>query len=104
MTNSNNKDLIDVTGVDLIKFAQKVYDLSQPQGLGLLHYTKDPLTAEEAKAYIHEGEGWTALMMDYVKGRACKMTVFRKEGKLWIRGDWYDHSDWALEELLKILK
>jgi hypothetical protein len=33
--------MIDITGVDLVKFAQKVYALSVPRGLGFLHHTFD---------------------------------------------------------------
>ena len=28
--------------------------------------------------------------MDYVHGRAIKMTVFEEDGRLWIYNDWYD--------------
>ena len=41
-----------------------------------------------------------AINMDYVKGRACKMTVWRENDKLYICNDWYDHSDDDLKELL----
>ena len=30
--------MIDVTGIDLVAFAKHCYDLSAPQGLGLLHF------------------------------------------------------------------
>jgi hypothetical protein len=39
--------MISITGVDLFSFAQKVYELSQPQGLGFLH---DP-SREEAHGF-----------------------------------------------------
>lgn len=99
--------MIDITGIDLVKFAQKVYELSAPQGLGFLHYTPEPLTEEEAKKctyldreppYAH-GSG-VVLDMDYVKGRACKMVVWQKDGKLKIREPWYDHTDGIFKELL----
>ena len=84
--------MIDVTGVDLVKFAQKVYELSVPQGLGFLHFTPKPLSDEEAKELICNGE----LDMDYVHGRACKMNV--RDNK--INDAWYDHTDDQLKELL----
>lgn len=91
--------MIDVTDVDMVKFIQKVYELSQPQGMGMLHYKPGGLTDDEAKSLI-QSDG--IVDMDYVKGRACKMYVTRKEGKLVIpRDNWYDHTDEQLAELLE---
>lgn len=100
-TLKENPNMIEITGVDLVKFAQKVYDLSVAQGMGFLHYTKDPLTEEEAKQYIWEDDGFMVLQMDYVKGRSCKMGVWRENSRLYIRRNWYDHTDYQLKELLK---
>ena len=93
--------MIDITGVDLVKFAQKTYELSSPQGLGFLHFTPQPLSDERAKEIVERGKGTGyPLDMDYVDGRACKMTVFEKEGKLEIHDSWYDHTD---EQLISLL-
>jgi len=92
--------MIDVTGVDIIKFIQKVYELSQPQGLGLLHFRSGDLTEEDAKSFIRDdGE----VHLDYVKGRSCKMNVTKEDGKLLIRNSWYDHTDSQLSELLEFV-
>ena len=93
--------MIDITGTDLIKFVKKVYELSQPQGLGFLHYQEGGLSDEEAKTLIKENGNYV-VNMDYVKGRACKMIVFRKNNKLLIQDSWYDHTDNQLKELLSI--
>lgn len=102
--------MIDITGVDLVKFAQKVYELSSPQGMGFLHYTPEPLSEEEAKQLVgHPVEhpdklgmsDSVVLDMDYVRGRACKMTVWKEEGRLVINDNWYDHTDRILDMLLK---
>ena len=93
--------MIDITGIDLIKFVKKVYELSQPLGLGFLHYQEGNLSDEEAKALIHKNDP-CIVNMDYVKGRACKMKVFNRESKLEIHDSWYDHTDSQLEELLSI--
>lgn len=90
---------IDITGCDLRKFVAKVYDLSRPQGLGFLHFTREPLTDAEIDLLIWPGESYL-VRMDYVKGRSCKMTVFNREGRLTIYDSWYDHSDEQLNELL----
>jgi len=92
--------MIDITGIDLVEFAKKVYELSVPQGMGILHFTPEPITDEEAKMYIQE-EGRSALNMDYVKGRACKMHVTRENGKLTISDTWYDHTDRIYQQLLE---
>lgn len=93
--------MIDITGVDLAKFAQKVYELSVPRGLGFLHAKSGGLSAEEAAEIVKRSEhANVALSMDYVAGRGCKMTVFRNLGQLEIRDAWYDHTDSDLTTLL----
>jgi len=100
--------MIEITGVDLIKFVKKVYDLSIPQGLGFLQYKEFGLTDGEAQACIRPEIPFPynrypkniVVDMDYVKGRACKMKVFKKEDKLLIYNEWYDHTDKQLKELL----
>ena len=106
------KNCVEITGVDMKKFVKKVYDLSQPQGLGMLHFTPEPMSDELAEQIVgigdhndmgfpsHKTDG-IALRMDYVGGRACKMTVHQKEGKLFIPKAWYDHTDSQLKKLLE---
>ncbi len=91
--------MIDVTDVDMVKFVQKVYELSRPQGLGMMHFQPGGLSDEEAKSLIQSNG---TVDMDYVKGRACKMYVSPKDGRLVImRDNWYDHTDEQLAELLE---
>lgn len=94
--------MIDVTGIDLVEFAKKVYELSVPQGMGILHFTPSPLTDEVAKSIIalSKDDKRIALSMDYVRGRACKMHVRREDGKLTISDTWYDHTDRIYQQLL----
>lgn len=96
------ENMIDITGVDLVKFVQKVYELSVPQGLGRSHFTPEPLTKEEAKRLINENAGPydCVVDMDYIRGRACKMNVWKEGGRFYIRDSWYDHTDEQLYELL----
>lgn len=95
--------MIEITGVDLNKFVQEIYALSAPFGMGFVHYRKGALSDEDAQGIIDrepEGSG-IAVRMDYVHGRGCKMTVFRKQpGVLEIPDNWYDHSPEQLDELL----
>jgi hypothetical protein len=90
---------IEITGVDLAKFAQKAYELSVPKGMGFLHFREGGLSDSDAKMLVRD-EGRIALNMDYVHGRGCKMTVIREDEKLYIDDRWYDHTDEDLEDLL----
>lgn len=94
---------VDFTGINPVKFIKEVYNLSIPQGLGFLHFEAGGLTTKEAKELLKswEKDKMIYLGMDYVKGRACKMIVFRKEDKLFFRVPWYDHTDVQTEKLLK---
>lgn len=93
--------MIDITGVDLPEFVKAVYQLSAPQGLGFLDYTPKPLSDEEAEQILKWGDDRIALRMDYVRGRACKITVYRRDDRLKINDNWYDHTDEQLVELLR---
>lgn len=94
---------IDFKGIDPIKFIKEVYELSVPQGLGFLHFKEGELTEDEAKEILDfsKDNKMHFLDMDYIKGRACKMTVFREGKKLFFRIPWYDHTDIQSEKLLK---
>ena len=94
---------IDISGIDLVKFVKKVYELSKPLGLGHLHFTPEPLTDEEAKKIIRTKKDLydCIIYMDYVKGRACKMTVWERDGRLQIINNWYDHTCNQFKELLE---
>jgi hypothetical protein len=96
---------VDVTAVPLAKLIQEVYALSEAQGLGVLHYISGPIPEEEVDRIIkrHEKDERIAASMDYVLGRACKMTVFRKDGKTFINKRWFDHSEASMKELLSRL-
>jgi len=93
---------IDITGVNLIELAKKVYELSLPQGLGFLHFQEGGLSNMEAENIVelYKDDFNLALGMDYINGRACKFNVWKKDGKLYINNSWYDHTDNQLQQLL----
>lgn len=96
---------ITLLGVDLPQLVQNVYDLSRPQGLGHFEYVEgDQLTRAEAEALIASVvNDRVVVRLDYVRGRACKFTVFAdpEDGTPWLRGDlWYDHDDATFDALL----
>ena len=94
----------EVQKLDLVKFTQDVYSLSSPQGMGFIHYQPGDLTAEEATEIVTRcawDEG-LALSMDYIHGRACKMTILRgKDGGYELPDSWFDHTSEQYAELLK---
>jgi len=94
--------VIDITGINLIEFVKKTYELSSPQGLGFLHAKGGGLTDEEAKKFINNNPkyGNCIISMDYVHGRACKMQVFKEGDRLEIRDSWYDHTEHQFNKLL----
>lgn len=87
---------IDVTGVDKMAFAKAVYRLSVPQGMGILHAVKGDLDEATAK----EIASTVPFSMDYIHGRACKMHLGEKDGRLMAPSMWYDHTDDQYERLL----
>ena len=91
--------MIDITGVDMIKLVKKAYELSKPQGLGMLHFTLGPMTDEEAQ-YIIDSDDKGEIHLDYVRGRSCKFHVFNEGGKLSVGESWFDHTDQQLVDLL----
>lgn len=94
--------LIEVTGADLRVMVKAAYELSVPVGLGMLHFTLDDLSDEEIDSLINP-TGRIAVSMDYVRGRACKFTVWREvdTGRLFIRNEWFDHRSILLDEVLR---
>lgn len=99
---------LDITGVDLRKFVKEVYNLSQPVGLGFIHYESGELDEEAVSEILIREESnnpydKVLVHMDYIRGRCCKMLVWKDKetGALTIRDQWYDHTDAQLDELLK---
>lgn len=110
LTDQEIKDqYIEITGIDLSKFVAACYEFSRPQGMGWLHAQDGPLDQETIDGILNAktGHGSIILSMDYVHGRAVKMTVYRKKGgllkkdRLFIRNRWFDHSPWHIEQVFK---
>jgi len=96
-------NLIDITDVDLVEVVKAVYDLSKPRGLGFLHFDPTPLSDEEAKRHINMNSRYP-IDMDYVRGRACKFYVIRKDDRLFIRKSWECHTLEDTKELLRRIR
>lgn len=99
----NTEDMIEISGANRVEVVKAAYDLSKPQGMGLIHYQAGELTNDEASMLITPPDRWGAVVsLDYVKGRSCKFSVLQDAaGRLFICRSWYDHSESQLAELLK---
>lgn len=97
-----SREKIDITGSDLVAVVKAAYELSRPQGMGLMHFTPGPLSDEQAQQIVDQQSktGRIALSLDYVNGRAVKLTVFREDDKLFVYGPWFDHTEAQFERLL----
>jgi len=62
--------MIDLTGRDKAEVLAKLYNASQPLGLGLLHYDDKDMTIEEARELLKE-----QTYFDYLKGRVMKVNL-----------------------------
>lgn len=92
--------MIEITGVDLVALAKKAYELSAPQGMGFLH-ARDGELDEDTAARLVSDDPHFPLSMDYVHGRACKLTVFKEGDRMFISNQWHDHSEDQLKQLLE---
>jgi hypothetical protein len=95
------ENMIDVTDIDLRALVKNAYAYSRPQGLGFLHSQSGPLDEATVDEILACGCEQYPVDMDYIKGRAVKLTVFNKGGKLWITDRWYDHTEHQLKDMLQ---
>jgi hypothetical protein len=93
--------MIEITGTDMRAFVKAVYALSVPVGLGILHFIDGELDGDSVDDVL-ACSGRNPAIMDYVRGRACKMTVHEFDGRWFINDRWFDHSEHQLEQLLKM--
>lgn len=86
----------------LISTVQKAYELSAPQGMGFIHFRPEPMEHGDAARIIESQGGPSGLHLDYVAGRAVKLSI-RRYGPTWYledNGTWYDHSEYQWEQLI----
>lgn len=101
-----NRILISEDSLDPL--VRNAYALSSPQGLGFLHAEKGEIDDETVRDILECNEGpFNRVSMDYVKGRAIKLNVFRDKVRdtLYMEADrerpWYDHSRAAFVDLMR---
>ena len=99
----------------------EVYRSSVPVGYGHLHYEEGDLSDNHRialhkkfmESYQEAGvRKWDSdtvtrhvMTMDYIKGRCCKMYIYRdKKGNVYIRERWGDHDWLQLQALCDVLE
>tara|TARA_R110000851_G_scaffold72413_1_gene160428 strand:- start:2285 stop:2581 length:297 start_codon:yes stop_codon:yes gene_type:complete len=85
--------------VDLVEFVKQVYNMSVPMGMGIMHYVDEPLSDEFARSLIDMSCD-TPVALDYIKGRYCKMCVFKDNKGLYVRDYWSEHTEDQFVDLL----
>jgi len=93
--------MIKVTGIDLGKFARKVYELSAPPE-DLHKRLSETMLGIVLKQ--HGERHWRKFVLDMhkVRGRECNMTVYESpDGGWYINDTWYGHTEEQFDELLK---
>lgn len=86
--------------VDLVALVKKAYELSRPQGMGMLHFQPGPLPDHVAPQLVGKETSPFPVNLDYVMGRAVKFTVTRHLGRLFVAPRWFDHTEADYRELL----
>ena len=61
---------ISISGLDKGSVLAALYNASQPLGMGVLHYTPEPMTAEQANDLLKSQD-----YFDYLKGRVMKVRI-----------------------------
>ncbi|HXE63170.1 MAG TPA: hypothetical protein VN519_06490 [Bryobacteraceae bacterium] len=61
---------IDISGLKKSEVLAALYNNSRPLGLGFLHFTPEPMTAEQAEEILKDGD-----YFDYLKGRVMKVSL-----------------------------
>lgn len=103
-----DEELVQVTGCDLVVLLKAAFRLSRHQGLGILECVlpgANELTTEEAKNIIeHTSNVIYLLDVDYIKGKAVKLQVFRQnknDQDWWIDSRWFDHQPAQFTKLME---
>ncbi len=62
---------INIKGIDKALLLATLYNNSHAQGMGVIHFTPEDMTKEEAQKLLDSGRNY----FDYVKGRVMKVNV-----------------------------
>jgi hypothetical protein len=100
---------VDTTGIDRANLLAALYNRAQPQGLGFLNYTPEPMSREEAERLIEENKrewppntGRFQAYFDYLKGRVIKTDVLQFQIDPWLFDR--DNGEGALQAVVDRLR
>jgi len=96
------KSFIDVSSCSIEQLVKTAYDLSVPVGMGLYHFSPDPMSDDLFHETMEQCTHRNRISLDYVKGRQVKFTIWMDPDaqKHYIRPQWYDHTTENLVVLL----
>lgn len=73
---------INIKGMNKAEVLMKLYNASQPLGVGILHFKNEDMTLDEAQAILNSSPGVSnPFYFDYLYGRVMKVDL---------SGDWLD--------------
>lgn len=61
---------INISGIDKAELLVGLYNRSQPQGFGFIHFEKNDMTKQEAQEILKTDQSF-----DYLKGRVMKIAI-----------------------------
>ena len=62
---------INISGLSKADVLRALYNNAKTQGMGIIHYTPEDMSREEAQAHLDDGRTY----FDYVKGRVMKVDL-----------------------------
>ncbi len=65
-----SEEMIDISKLDKADVLCALYNNSRPLGMGVFHFTPEPMTADEANGLLNESK-----YFDYLKGRVMKIDL-----------------------------
>ena len=87
---------IDISKIDKVKILIALYNNAKCQGMGILHYTPEAMTEDEAVVCLSNAA--PDYYFDYVKGRVMKISLQNDILDTWLYNR--DNGDGAAERAL----
>ena len=89
---------MDIKGLNKARVLAALYNASTPLGLGFMHYDPSPMTEEQAREILNEGNFY----FDYLRGRVMKINLEHDEVNT--SGYNRDNGENAAETVIESLK
>ena len=102
---TDHRGQFDITDIDPLLIIRTAFDMSVPQGMGILQHRSGGIGASEMARYIAR-DVWGSYHVDYMRGRSMKLhfRADRETKRLYFDIDWYDHTRDQAEELMRLIK